>query len=71
MGKWIMKQEINIQKLREDLLDYYGTAMFNASPLAIIQLTKVETASDDELIEMALNNKFDLNEYKENKYRKF
>ena len=65
----MMDEEINISKLREDLLDYYGTAMFNASPLAIIELVKIEKASDDELIEIAIDNNFDLNEYKYYQYR--
>lgn len=59
-----MIQEINIDKLRKDLLDYFGTAMFTSSPLAIIELTKIERASDEELIRIALNNNFDLNKYK-------
>ena len=58
--------EINIDKLREDLIDYFGTAMYNASPLAIIELSKVETASPQELINIALKNNFDLREYKTN-----
>ena len=66
-----MIEDLNIDKLREDLLDYYGTAMFNASPLAIIELTKIEKANNEELIEIAINNKFDLNEYKYYQRRKF
>ena len=54
---------IDVEKLREDLIDYYGTAMFNASPLAIIELTKIEKATDKEIIQIAIDNKFDLNEY--------
>ena len=66
-----MIEDLNIDKLREDLLDYYGTAMFNASPLAIIELTKIEKANNEELIEIAINNNFDLNEYKYYQRRKF
>ena len=58
--------EIDIEKLRKDLIDYYGTAMFNASPLAIIELTKVENASPQELINIALKTNFDLTEYETN-----
>lgn len=58
--------EINIDKLREDLIDYFGTALYNASPLAIIELSKVETASPQELINIALKNNFDLSEYQTN-----
>lgn len=63
--------EIDIEKLRKDLIDYYGTAMFNASPLAIIELTKVENASPQELINIALKNNFDLTEYETNNKKIF
>lgn len=65
-----MIQEINVEKLREDLLNYYGTAMFNASPLAIIKLTKIENANNEELIKIAIDNNFDLNKYKYYQRRK-
>ena len=54
---------IDIEKLREDLIDYFGTAMFNASPLAMIELSKIEKASNQEIIKIAIDNNFDLNEY--------
>ena len=54
---------IDIEKLREDLIDYFGTAMFNASPLAIIELSKIEKASNQEIIKIAIDNNFNLNEY--------
>lgn len=63
--------EIDIEKLRKDLIDYYGTAMFNASPLAIIELTKVENASPQELINIALKTNFDLTEYETNNKKLF
>ena len=58
---------INIEKLRKDLIDYFTSAMFIASPLAIEKLTKVEKASDIEIIKIALDNKFDLIKYIKNK----
>ena len=58
-----MYKTINVEKLRNDLIDYYGTAMFNTSPLAIIELSKVEKASNYEIIKIAKNNNFDLNKY--------
>lgn len=58
-----MNIEIDIERLRNDLINYYGTAMFSSSPLAIIELSKIETASDEELIQIAQNNNFDLNKY--------
>lgn len=56
---------IDIETLRKDLIDYFGTAMqFN--PMAIMDLTKVENASPEELVEIAQDNNFDLNDYKIN-----
>ena len=49
-----MDKNINIEKIRNDLIDRYGTAMFNSSPLAIIELSKIEKADDDEIIRIAL-----------------
>ena len=65
-----MYKNIDINKLRDDLINYFGTAMFNASPLAMIELSKVEKANDKQLIEMAIKNNFDLKDYEINeRYR--
>ena len=56
---------IDGDKLKSDLVDYYGTAMFNASPLAMFELEKVQQASGNELIELALENGFDLSKYEQ------
>jgi len=53
---------IDIEKLRKDLIDYFGSAMFTM-PMAIIDLTKVENCTNDELIEIAQKNNFDLEDY--------
>lgn len=63
--------EIDIEDLRKDLINYYGTAIFNSSPLAIIELSKVEQATDEELIQIAQNNNFDLNKYINNKGERY
>lgn len=55
--------EIDIDRLRKDLLDYFGTAMFTSSPLAIMNLTTIKNASDEEIIKIALDNNVDLNRY--------
>jgi len=66
-----MNIDINIEKLRKDLIDYFGTAMYTSSPLAIMNLTEVENANSDKLISLAIKNNFDLNNYIENNnYRK-
>ena len=66
-----MLTKINIEKLKKDLMDYFGTAMYASSPLAIMNLTEIENANNDKLISIALKNNFDLNNYIENNnYRK-
>ncbi len=43
----------NVEELRNLLKDYYGTAMFNGFPMAVIDLGKVDRMSDEEVIELA------------------
>ena len=61
--------EIDIDRLRSDLIDYYGTAM-SFYPQAVIDLSKIESASAEQLINTALSNYFDLSDYEiKEKYR--
>ena len=55
--------ELDTNKLRKDLIDYYGTAMNNGFPMAVIDLSKAETASEQELIRMAEEEDIDLSRY--------
>ena len=64
-----MELEIDIEKLRSDLMEYFGTAM-GFFPVATMDLIKVQNASDEELINIALKNNFDLNKYIINGYIK-
>ncbi len=66
---YINIEDINILKLRKDLIDYYTSAMFIVSPMAIMDLTKVEKASDQELVKIAMDNKFDLSKYLKSRRR--
>ena len=54
---------IDVEKLRQDLIDYYGTAMMY-NPMAVTTLSYIEKASNNELIGFALKNNFDLENYK-------
>ena len=54
---------INIEALRQDLIDYFGTAMMG-NPIALMELVKVEQASPEELVKIAEDNNFDLEDYK-------
>ena len=51
------------EHLRKDLRDYYGTAMFNGNPMAMMELEEVERASRSELNDIARRNGFDPNDY--------
>ncbi|MBR3897720.1 MAG: hypothetical protein IKJ43_00380 [Bacilli bacterium] len=55
---------MDIDRLRKDLEDYYTSAMYFVSKIALIDLTRVQNASDNEIIEIALENGFDLDDYK-------
>lgn len=54
---------IDIDRLRDDLINYFGTAIYY-NPMAIMDLEEVKKADEKKLIEIALDNKFDLERYK-------
>ena len=58
-----MEYEIDIRRLRRDLEDYYGTAMFSGFPMAVMEVSKVERMSDQELVDLAQKNGIDLRKY--------
>ena len=58
-----MEQNIDTNRLRKDLIDYYGTASFNGFPAAVMDLSRIERMSDEELIRFALKNGADLDKY--------
>lgn len=62
---------IDIEDLRQALIDYFGTAMMQ-NPMAIMDLSKVENASAEELIEIAYKNgiKITINNTGEHKWRR-
>ena len=60
-----MNMIIDGDRLKADLVDYLGTAMFSSSPLAMMELERVQRVWGDELIEIALDNGFDLSKYED------
>ena len=56
-------EDIDVEKLREDLKEHFTAAMFMVSPVALVDLSQVENATDEEIIQIAINNKFDLTKY--------
>lgn len=53
---------MDIERLRDDLISYFGTAIYY-NPMAIMELEEVKRANPEELIKIAINNKFDLERY--------
>ncbi|MBR6690663.1 MAG: hypothetical protein IKL65_04970 [Bacilli bacterium] len=65
-----MNNDIDFESLRQDLMDYFGTAMMY-HPAAVIELSQVENATNNKLIELAIQNGFNLENYKEQKTKKY
>lgn len=57
-----MNITIDVDKLRSDLIEYYGTAKGEIRE-ATGDLIKVETASDRELVDIAMSNGINLYNY--------
>ena len=66
----INNEEINYDKLRRDLMDYFGTAGYIVSSVAFMDLIDVENANNEKLLQIAINNNFDLNNYRYNVEKK-
>ena len=60
---------IDIDRLRRDLIDYFGSA----TPIygvAFMDVINVERASDEEVVRIALENGFNLSDYEDYEYRR-
>lgn len=55
--------EIDFERLRSDLIDYFGTGMISGIGALTINISVIERASHDKLIEIAINNGFNLEKY--------
>ena len=53
------------ERLRSDLEDYYGTAMYNGFPMAVTELSQVAGASDERLEKLARRAGLDLDDYED------
>ena len=57
-----MEITIDIDALRNDLINYFGSAM-QYNQVAMMDLIKVEQASDNEVVNIAIKNGFNLYDY--------
>lgn len=61
---------IDADKLRKDVLNYYGTAMYSGYPMAVIEVADAETASPQELVDIAQRAGFNLRDYAVDDYER-
>ena len=54
--------EIDIERLRNDLINYFGCAT-SLNTYAFIDIIEIENASYEKLLEIAINNNFNLENY--------
>ncbi len=59
--------ELDIDRLREDLINYFGTAL-NYQEYAMVDLVQIDALDEQELITLAIQNGFDIDKYR-NKVR--
>ena len=50
------EETVDIDRVKEALKDYYGTAMTSGFPMAVVDLAKVDTMNDDEVLYTAKKN---------------
>ena len=55
--------KIDVERLRNDMMDYYGTAIFNDFAMAAMNVEFIEMASDQDLIAIAQKEGVDLSKY--------
>lgn len=61
--------DIDIERLRSDLMDMYGAAV-PFIPAMMMEVIDIESSSDEEIIKEAIKNKIDLSKYDINKTKK-
>ena len=57
-------EDIDIEKLRLDIMDYYNIAGFSGFGAAFVESFEVEKMDDDEIVEKATELKYDLEKYR-------
>lgn len=62
--------KIDVERLREDLIDYYGVAAFRGMSVAMMDVFEVEDASEEELIKLAKDARWDLRKYEDDEYER-
>lgn len=56
-------RDIDIVRLRKDLIEHFTATIFCVSKAALVDLSKVENANVEEVVRIAIENHFNLNNY--------
>ena len=56
-------EEIDVERLRRDLISYFEGAFFNGFGAAMIDISEIKSASKNKLLDIAKDNGFDINNY--------
>ena len=59
---------MDLERLRKDIIDYYGTAIFSGFPMAMMDLADIERMTEVKLVKTAKELGFDISKYKKLKY---
>lgn len=54
---------IDVDRLRDDMEDYYGTGAFNGFPAMMGEVCRISRMSDEELVRKAMDDGIDLYRY--------
>ena len=55
--------DVDVSRLKDDLESCFGTAMCSGLPMAVVELSQLESASPQQLVELAQRAGFDLRDY--------
>lgn len=55
---------MDIERLRNDLINYFFGLAYAVSPVAFMDVVEVEKADEEKLKQIAIDNGFDLENYK-------
>lgn len=58
-----MEITIDIDSLRSDLEDYFGTGAFSGMPAMMMEVIDIQRMTDEEVVQKALDMKIDLRKY--------
>jgi hypothetical protein len=56
---------MDLKRLRNDLIDYYGSAMFSGFPMAMMDLADIERMTEVKLVKTAKELGFDMSKYED------